>query len=75
MIPANEMERHCALDGAATSLLRIAAAKGHLSARALDRIVRVGRTIADLAGSHAIGPTHVAEAIGYRSLERAGFAA
>ena len=75
MIPANQMRRHCALDGGATTLLRIAASKGHLSARALDRIARVARTIADLAGATAIESVHVAEAIGYRALERAGLAA
>jgi magnesium chelatase family protein len=55
--------------------LRAAAARGHLSARALDRIARVARTIADLEGAAPIGPAHVAEAIAYRSLERRGLAA
>jgi magnesium chelatase family protein len=49
--------------------------KARLSARALDRIARVARTIADLAGARAIGAEHIAEPIGYRSLERRGLAA
>jgi len=70
-----DVRRFCALDDGATALLRAASARGHLSARALDRIARVARTIADLAGERAIGAAHVAEAIGYRSLERRGLAA
>lgn len=70
-----DVRRFCALDEHATALLRTASAKGHLSARALDRIARVARTIADLAGEAAIGAAHVAEAVSYRSLERRGLAA
>lgn len=74
-IGARDVRRHCGLGGEATSLLRDATARGNLSARALDRIARVARTIADLAGSAAIHTEHVAEAIGYRTLERKGLAA
>jgi magnesium chelatase family protein len=70
-----DVRRFCALDDDATSLLRTASLKGHLSARALDRIARVARTIADLDGAPAIGAAHVAEAIGYRALDRRGLAA
>ena len=74
-IPAREVRRYCALEAGPTALLRDAATRGRLSARALDRIARVARTIADLAGSPAIEAAHLAEAIGYRSLERLGLAA
>jgi magnesium chelatase family protein len=74
-IPGNAMQRYAALDEAAMRLLAHAAAKRQFSARALDRIARVARTIADLEGSDAITAAHVAEAIQYRSLERLGAAA
>lgn len=69
-IPASGMRTYCALDEAAMNLLAHASAKRQFSARALDRIARVARTIADLAASPAIKAEHVAEAIQYRSLER-----
>ncbi len=71
-IPANAMRRYCALDDPAMRLLAHASAKRQFSARALDRIARVARTIADLAGIEDIRAEHVAEAITYRSLERLG---
>lgn len=74
-IPGNAMRRYCALDEPAMRVLAIAAAKRQFSARALDRIARVARTIADLAGAESIRAEHVAEAIQYRSLERIGAAA
>ncbi|HZY99453.1 MAG TPA: YifB family Mg chelatase-like AAA ATPase [Candidatus Baltobacteraceae bacterium] len=74
-IPANGMRKWCALDDAALKLLAQASARRQFSARALDRIARVARTIADLAGCDAIRSDHVAEAIQYRSLERIGAAA
>jgi magnesium chelatase family protein len=66
-VPARDVRRYCALETDAALLFRTAAARGHLSARALDRISRVGRTIADLDGSSSIEATHLAEAIGYRA--------
>ncbi len=70
-----DVRRFCPLEDGATALLRAASAKNHLSARAFDRIARVARTIADLAGAQQLAAVHVAEAIAYRSLERRGLAA
>jgi magnesium chelatase family protein len=67
-----QVREYCRLDDAASVLLKEASEKRQFSARAFDRIARVARTIADLAGSAAIAREHVAEAIQYRSLERIG---
>ena len=56
------------------NLLRMAMEKLSLSARAYNRILKVARTIADLAGSQQIEPQHLAEAIGYRTLDRGDWA-
>ncbi|MHB8202044.1 MAG: YifB family Mg chelatase-like AAA ATPase [Acidithiobacillus sp.] len=69
-IPGNAVRRWCLLDDAAMRVLAQASQKRRFSARALDRIARTARTIADLADSDAIRSEHVAEAIQYRSLER-----
>ena len=69
-IPPHAMRRYCRLDTAAMQLLAHASAKRQFSARALDRIARAARTIADLAGKEEIMTEHIAEAIHYRSLER-----
>ncbi len=67
---SKEIETFCHLDGAGEELLKMAITKLGLSARAYDRILKVGRTIADLAGSADIRPEHVSETIQYRSLDR-----
>lgn len=69
-IPGNALKTYCALDADAMRVLSNASARRQFSARALDRIARAARTIADLACCENITSEHVAEAIHYRSLER-----
>ena len=66
-----QVSRHCASDRTAISLLRAALARFGLSARSYHRVLKVARTIADLAGEGRIREAHVAEALQYRTLERA----
>jgi len=67
---SRHLRKFCELDATSQELLRNAIDKLGLSARAYDRILKVSRTIADLDQAPAIAPSHIAEAIQYRSLDR-----
>jgi magnesium chelatase family protein len=64
------IRRHCRIDSESEQMLERAMTRLGLSARAYDRILKVSRTIADLESSDEIRSAHVAEAVGYRSLDR-----
>ena len=65
-----DIRKYCKIDEKSQSLLALAISKQGLSARAYDRILKVSRTIADIAGSPDIEMGHIAEAIHYRTLDR-----
>jgi len=65
-----QVEKFCKLDESGEMLLKEAMTEFGLSARAHDKICKVARTIADLAGCEDIKPEHIAEAVGYRKLDR-----
>lgn len=67
------MHRFAEPDATGMEMLREAMNRLQLSARAYDRILRVARTIADLDGQENIQPHHLAEAIGYRNLDRSNW--
>lgn len=67
---SKEIRKFCIINDQCEELLKMAMNRLGLSARAYDRILKVGRTIADLDKSNEIGPQHISEAIQYRSLDR-----
>ena len=70
MMNSKMLREYCPLDERSRMLLERAMTQLNLSARAHDRIIKVARTIADLAGEENIGVTHISEAITYRTLDR-----
>jgi magnesium chelatase family protein len=67
---SRELKEFCTISESTLELLKMAMQENNLSARAYDRILKVARTIADLAGEASIGSDHIAEAIQFRSLDR-----
>jgi len=74
MMPSQMVKEICEINDAGKTLLKTAMERLGLSARAYDRILKVSRTIADLAGTEQIKIEHLAEAIQFRSLDREGWA-
>lgn len=68
------LHRYAEPDTQGLEMLRLAMERLKLSARAYSRILKVARTIADLAGSEKVETAHIAEAIGYRNLDRGDWA-
>lgn len=68
-----QMRKHIVLEKEVTDVLAQAMKMQNLSARAYDRILKISRTIADLAGSQQVQKKHIVEAIGYRSLDKSSW--
>ncbi|MFR9593103.1 MAG: magnesium chelatase, partial [Rikenellaceae bacterium] len=70
MMNSKMLRSYAPLDAKARQMLELAMNRLRLSARAYDRIIKVARTIADLAGEENISALHISEAINYRGLDR-----
>jgi magnesium chelatase family protein len=64
----SELRRHCQVDETGRRLLRTAMTQMQLTARGYHRVLKLGRTIADLAGEERLAPQHLAEALQYRAV-------
>ena len=69
-MPSRMIRKQCALDDSGERTLEMAVRRMGFSARAHDRVLKVARTVADIAGSETVAAKHVAEAVQYRSLDR-----
>ncbi len=65
-----EIKDHCVLDGDAEGIMEAAVKKTSITARSFFKILKTGRTIADLAGEERIGKSHILEALSYKNLQR-----
>jgi magnesium chelatase family protein len=65
-----QVKKYCPVEAESLKLLEMAVAKLGLSARAFDRVLKVARTIADLAGEESMRPVHISEAIQYRMMDK-----
>ena len=72
-LQGKEIDQHLVLDDAATKFLNVAATRLGWSARGTHRVLKVARTIADLAGADSTQMNHVAEAMQYRTPQRPGY--
>ena len=68
-LTVREIERYCVMEAPAATLLRRAASRFQLSARAVHRLRKVALTLADLAGADEVGRAHAAEALTFRALD------